>query len=125
MRKLQTNTSMSRQQRGGGEAPSDGVAGTWKRFSAASTSATWEGGPWGVVVAIVLAILCYRRSVVRRRWVDVLPELRDKKIPHKQGFTGHRGRRGGCRGSACPSNWLLGWCRGHRGWCSYCFVARV
>ena len=65
---------------------------TWKRFSVASTSATWEGGSWGVVVAVGLAIWCYCRCVVCRRWVDVVARAqRQKKYPINRGLQGMRG----------------------------------
>ena len=66
-------------------APSDNVAGTWKCFSAASTSVKWAGRLWGVVVVVDLTVWWYCGHVVRWRW---LPELQDKEKACKQMFTG-------------------------------------
>jgi hypothetical protein len=45
-------------------------------------------------VAVALAILCYRRSVVRRRWVDCCQNSETKKYPVNRGLQGIRGSVG-------------------------------
>ena len=59
------SASMSRQRRWRRLAPSDDVAGTWKRFSATSTSATWGWGWCGVIGAVGLAVWWCHSRVVR------------------------------------------------------------